>query len=341
MKLSNVFAETVERTRNAKIQDDYIDFNIPVTSQRNPDTYVLIIANQHYDTPLLPEVPYATNDGYSMREYFTRALGVPQRQVKLLNDASKATIEDEGVHWLTDLAKAVAVHKGDETSPVANIIIYYAGLGFTDLDGKAYLVPNGINTEKIPSLNMSGKKCPRKDNTIQDITVQEISLADYDITLSSKETSLMTEQCISLDALCASLAGKNVPVRNLTLILDASFDGNNRDGNPAVRPERKDAKKKNRKANLRSDAVVLLAADFNNTAYVFDEREHGFLTYFLLKEVKLQRDRIFSMPYEDILTTVERKVSKESALQNRWQELSGIAGGKYKDGDWKKLKVKN
>ena len=109
-----------------------------------------------------------------------------------------------------------------------------------------------------------------------------------------------------------------------------------------MRPERKDdAKKKYRKPNMRADAVVLLAADLNKTAYAFDEHQHGFLTYFLLKEVKHQKDKFFSLSYNDILSTIERKVSKESALQNRWQELSGIAGGRYKDGSWKQLKVKN
>lgn len=335
IRVSDVFSETVERIRNSKIQDDHIDYNIPVTSLRNPDTYVLIIANQNYDNALIPDVPYVQNDAIAMQHYLTSALGIPERQVKVLNNASKQTIQDEGIHWLTDLAKAVATHNGDQSTPVANILIYYAGHGFTDLNNKAYLVPNNINTDKIPSLGgKETKRCSKKGNPEPQ--------SPCDIVLSTKETERLAEQCLSIDDLCASFNSKVVPVRNLTLILDASFDGNNRDGKPIVRPERKDdAKKKYRKPNMRADAVVLLAADLNKTAYAFDEHQHGFLTYFLLKEVKHQKDKFFSLSYNDILSTIERKVSKESALQNRWQELSGIAGGRYKDGSWKQLKVKN
>lgn len=337
IRVSDVFSETVEKIRNSKIQDDYVDYNIPITSLKNPDTYVLIIANQKYNNNFIPDVPFASNDGLTIRQYFTSALGVPDRQVKVLENASKEAINNEGIHWLTDLAKAVATRKGDEVSPVANVIIYYAGHGFTDLAGKAYLIPNNINTDKIPSLDAKeAKKSPHTD------VAEQTPLNTYDITLSPKETERMAEQCLSIDDLCASFNSKTVPVRNLTLIVDASFDGNNRDGRPMVRSERKDnAKKKQRKANMRADAVVLLAADLDKTAYVFKEREHGFLTYFLLKEIKLQKDRIFALSYNDILSLIERKVSKESALQNHWQELSGIAGGKYKDGSWKDLRIKN
>ena len=59
------------------------------------------------------------------------------------------------------------------------------------------------------------------------------------------------------------------------------------------------------------------------------------------KEMKSQKENIFNMDYQDIYEAVERKLNKESALQNRWQEISGIAGGRYKDGSWKLLKVKN
>ncbi len=336
IRISDVFAETVERIRNSKMQDDYVDYNIPVTSIRTPDTYVLIIANQNYNHPFIPDVPFAAKDGASIHQYITSALGVPERQVKVLNNASKQTIQEEGIHWLTDLAKAVATHSGDQTSAVANVIIYYAGHGFTDLNGKAYLIPNGINTDKIASLNpKESKKCSRKQETA---TGEDA----YDIILSAKETSRLTEQCLSLDELCASFNSKTVPIRNLTIVLDATFDGNSRYGRPILRADRKDdGKKKYRKPNMRSDAVVLLAADLDKTSYAFEEREHGFLTYFLLKEIKLQKDRIFSLSYHDIFAAIERKVSRESALQNRWQEISGIAGGKYKDGSWKELRIKN
>lgn len=338
MRFYDVFGPTVERMRNDRMQDDYVDFNIPVTSQKNEDTYVLLIANENYGCSRIPDVPYALNDGEVTRQYFIKALGVPERQVKLLRNATLQDIQQEGIHWLTELSQAVAAKNGDEAVPTANLIIYFTGHGFTDLDGVAYLMPTGINTADIESLQPGGKKsgwslfgCGKKETT---------DTTGYDIVLTKKETKKMADQCLSLETLCSMFNAKVVPVKNLTVIVDASFDGIGRDGKPLVRSDRKDDGKKRRKASLRSDAVVLLAADYSKTAFAFDLHKHGFLTYFLLKEVKLQGENIFRLTYQDIYEEVARKLNKESALQNKWQEAIGIAGGKYKD-SWQQLKVKN
>lgn len=340
MRFYDVFASTVERMQSERMRDDYVDFNIPVTSVRNEDTYVLLIANENYGCSRIPDVPYALNDGEVMRQYFIKALGVPDRQVKLLRNATLENIQQEGIHWLSELAQAVATKRGEETIPTANIVIYFSGHGFTDLDGVAYLMPTGINTAEIESLQPGGKKsggwslfgCGKKETT---------DTTGYDIQLTKKEVKRMAEQCLSLEALCSMFNAKVVPVKNVTVIVDASFDGTSRDGKPMVRSERKEEGKKVRKPSLRSDAVVLLAATYSKTAFAFDLHQHGFLTYFLLKEVKLQRDNIFNITYQDIYEEVARKLNKESALQNKWQEAIGIAGGKYKDGSWQKLKIKN
>ena len=338
IRVNDVFRETVERMQRQRMQDDYVDFNIPVTTHRSPNTYVLIIANEHYDAALIPDVPYAGNDGEKVRQYFVSALGVPERQVKLLRDATRADIEQEGLHWLQDLAQAVAGKGGEQAVPTAEFIVYYAGHGFTDLDGAAYLLPNGIRTEDIDALQPGGGGCKlfgcKKKKGAADTV-------DYDIVLSKKETRRLAEQCLSIDALCNALNSKSYPVKNLTVVIDASFDGKGRDGKPMVRAERKkEEKKKRRKASLRSDAVVLLAAEYDKTAFAFDRFEHGFLTYFLLKEVKDQKDHIFQLDYQDIYEEVARRLNKESALQNKWQEVSGIAGGRYKDG-WQRMKIEN
>lgn len=341
IRVSDVFAETVARMQRQRMEDAFVDLNIPFTEQKNPDTYVLIIANEKYSCNLIPDVPYALNDGEILSRYCTRALGIPERQVKVLNNASKATILSEGIHWLTDLAKAVASHNGDSEVPRANIIIYFAGHGFVDLDNQPYLIPNDINTKDIQSLQ-SGQKsgCSlfggKKKKTVSDT-------ANYDIVLSKKETRRLAEQCLAVDELCNMFNAKTVPVKNFTLVVDASFNGMGRDGKPIVRADRPQSNtkgKKKRKSNLRSDAVVLLAADFDRTAYAFDDYRHGFLTYFLLKEIKSLKDNIFSNTYQDLYENIAPKVSKESALQNKWQEISGFTGGRYKD-EWRNTKIKN
>ena len=57
--------------------------------------------------------------------------------------------------------------------------------------------------------------------------------------------------------------------------------------------------------------------------------------------MKSLKDNIFTNTYQDLYENIGPKLSKESALQNKWQEAIGIAGGKYKDGSWQKMKVKN
>ena len=340
IRVSDVFSETVERMRRSKMEDDFVDYNIPVTEHKNPDTYVLIIANEKYGNALIPDVPYAGNDGEVLRRYCTRALGVPERQVKVLNNATRSTMLQEGIHWLTDLAKAVAGKQGDNAVPQADIIIYYAGHGYTDLEGTAYLVPTHIDSSEIESLQPGEKKgcglfgCGKKKSN-----------DSPDIVLTKKESRRFAEQCVSVDELCGMFNSKVVPVRNLTLVVDASFDGRNRDGQPIVRAKETEknedgVKKKKKKSNLRADAVILLAADYDRTAYAFEEQGHGFLTYFLLKEMKTLKDDIFTVTYQDLYENMAPKVSKESALQNKWQEISGMAGGRYKEG-WQKLKIEN
>ena len=326
----DAFRETIDLMTADKIQDDYVDFNIPQSTSPYDNAYVLIVANEDYDHAFLPSVPFASNDGEILRQYFVRALGVPERQVKVLHNASRAAIY-EGIQWLTDLSQAVASHIGDQTIPQANIFVYFAGHGFTDFDGNAYLVPNNISLDGIKALG--GKKgCGRKKAAVEPTA--------YDIALSRKEAALFAKQCVSLDSLCSALKGRGkretYPVSRLTVIVDASFDGHQRNGALMLRADNKvnadaKAKKAKRKANKNSDAIVLLAAAADKTAYSFDAQHHGFLTYFLLKEIKglASTSDFDSYTYQDIYEAVERKLNKESALQGKWQVITGFVDGKY------------
>lgn len=336
----DAFREAIEMMTADKIQDDYVDFNIPQSLSTYEDAYVLIVANEEYDHAFLPEVPFASNDGEAVKRYFVKALGVPERQVKILHNASRVAIY-EGVHWLTDLAQAVATHNGDVTVPHANIFVYFVGHGFVDFDGNAYLVPNNLRLDGIKALgakNGCGKK-----KSVQEPTA-------YDIALSRKDAALFAKQCISVDSLCAAFKGKGkrdtYPVSRLTVIVDASFDGHQRNGASMLRADRKvvnDAKgkKAKRKANKSSDAIVLLAAEYDKTAYSFDAQHHGFLTYFLLKEIKglASTSDFDSYTYQDIYEAVERKLNKESALQGKWQVIHGFVDGVHAT-DWQHLHIR-
>lgn len=122
--------------RKATLVSD-VDENIPTTNIKNPNTFVLIIANEHYSQ--VASVPFAFNDGNIFREYCIKTLGIGEKHIKYLSDATGNQIK-AGVNWLANLTEAF-----DEPQ----IIVYYAGHGIPDEANKsAYLLPvDGSGTD--------------------------------------------------------------------------------------------------------------------------------------------------------------------------------------------------
>lgn len=118
-----------------------VDTHIPEGAKTSSNRYVLIIANEQYNS-LLGEVPFALNDGRIFQQYCLHTLKVPDRQIKLLENATKNQIDD-AIDWLEAIANA---RKGD-----AKIVIYYAGHG-VPIAGKTYLLPTDANPEKASQM---------------------------------------------------------------------------------------------------------------------------------------------------------------------------------------------
>lgn len=301
----SAFDEEIVEMNEQLINDEFIDYNIPKTGENsNTNTYVLIIANEHYGAPL-PDVPYAHNDGEILTQYCVRTLGIPTRQVKILEDATVAQIKTEGINWMKNLSVA---NKGN-----VNFILYFAGHGFTDKDRNPYLAPNGIDYSKI--------RCMKKKTAI-----------NTDARMSRRDTKRLLNQCIRIDTLCSWF--NRVQCNSVTLILDASFDGNQRDGQPLVNI--KYSNKRTKGLRIRNDIVVFSAAAFDKTAFAFDEQQHGFFTYFILKELKKRKGDI---AYYDLFNTVDLELQRESSLQGKLQEPVVIPGGKVKE-TWGNLRLR-
>lgn len=107
-----------------------IDTNIPVAKTPQENTFAFIIANENYkEAP----VPFALNDGWKFKEYMEIALGIPEQNINLYEDATYATIVS-AVERMKSIATA---YEGN-----ASFIFYYAGHGFPDEKlGSAYLLP--------------------------------------------------------------------------------------------------------------------------------------------------------------------------------------------------------
>lgn len=115
-----------------------VDENIPIINKKNTNTFVVIIANENYQS--VASVPFALNDGNIFREYCLKTLGIPEKQIKYVPNATGNQIKQK-VGWLQTIC--------DVFGEDAQIIFYYSGHGIPDESNRtAYLLPvDGIGTD--------------------------------------------------------------------------------------------------------------------------------------------------------------------------------------------------
>lgn len=115
----------------ALAMNNSVDSNIPVSTSNSDKTFAVICANEDYKR--VASVPYAKNDGRTFAEYCKKTLGVPEKNVYLVEDA---TLGDMKYH-INLLKKIAQAYNGE-----AKIIFYYAGHGIPDEGQKdGYLLP--------------------------------------------------------------------------------------------------------------------------------------------------------------------------------------------------------
>lgn len=109
-----------------------VDIDIPVNSlAKNQNTFCVIIANERYKD--VPEVEFAQRDGEIFKEYCTKTLGIPEKQIKMFMNASYTDIK-RALKWMETMA--------DVTDGKSKFLFYYAGHGMPDeKDKTAYLIP--------------------------------------------------------------------------------------------------------------------------------------------------------------------------------------------------------
>ena len=124
--------------------DSDVDKNIPTAKVPADYTFAFIIANENY--PEAP-VPYSLNDGRMFKEYCHKALGLPEKNINLYEDATFGNIIT-AVEKMKQIADA---YEGD-----ASVIFYYAGHGFPDEKlNTAYLLPIDGNASDITTTGYS------------------------------------------------------------------------------------------------------------------------------------------------------------------------------------------
>lgn len=124
--------------------DSDVDKNIPAAKESADNTFAFIIANENYpDAP----VPYSLNDGRMFKEYCQKALGLPEKNINLYEDATFGNI-------ITAVEKMKSI--ADAYDGEASVIFYYAGHGFPDeKQSTAYLLPIDGNATDITTTGYS------------------------------------------------------------------------------------------------------------------------------------------------------------------------------------------
>ena len=123
---------TVIPARNSvPSRQESVDSGIPVGNVKAESTFAVIIANETYKREA--HVPYALNDGRVFAKYCEQTLGLPAKNIHLLENA---TLNDMKYHlnWLKQVLEVYGSR--------SKAIIYYAGHGIPDEASKsAYLLP--------------------------------------------------------------------------------------------------------------------------------------------------------------------------------------------------------
>lgn len=140
-----------------------VDTAIPKGNTQRPNTFALVIANENYRR--VASVPYALNDGAVICEYLKTTLGLPEKNIIHVQDASLNDIK----YNLQRLAEICRAYKGD-----ASLIVYYAGHGVPDDKTKdAYLLPVDGYAE---SPSASGLSLASLTSTLAELPTKSASL---------------------------------------------------------------------------------------------------------------------------------------------------------------------
>jgi len=272
-------------TNTISIGKAEVDTDIPVSGIVKSNTYALIIGNEDYTTfqPDLSNevnVDFAANDAKVFKEYCVKTFGIPEKQVKLLVNATSGQM-NQGIAWLTNL---ISVDEGN-----AEVIVYYSGHGLPDEKTKeGYLIPVDVSGNNV-------------------------------------------NQGVRMNDLYAKL--NEFPSKKVTVFLDACFSGGAR--NQAL-VAMKGVKVRPKENVVNGKIVVFTSSSGDESSGVYREKQHGYMTYFLLKNIQDSKGNI---SYKDLANALISNVKKETALNGKVQTPQVNASSDV-EGTWETWKIK-
>lgn len=127
----------------------------------------------------------------------------------------------------------------------------------------------------------------------------------------------------------------SLPVENVTVFMDACFSGSKR-GEGMLASARGVAMKAKAQAP-QGKMVVFSAAQGDETAYPFKEKEHGLFTYYLLKKLK---DTKGNVTYGELSTYLQTEVKRKSIVANSKSQTPTVSASQSVANSWKNMKLK-
>lgn len=146
-----------------------VDNSIPKLDNTNPYRFALIIGNEDYSSSQVDlnseiNVEFAKDDASAFKEYAMNVLGIPEKNVIFLLDATTGQM-NQGISKLNLIIK--------NTQGNSEVFVYYAGHGLPDEQTKeAYIMPVDVSgknaSEGIMLKEMYGKltEFPSKNVTV-------------------------------------------------------------------------------------------------------------------------------------------------------------------------------
>ena len=143
----------------------------------------------------------------------------------------------------------------------------------------------------------------------------------------------MTDACYSLSRLYQELESMNA--RQVIVFMDACFSGSKR-GEGMLALARGVAIKV-KEEPLKGNTIVFSAASGDETAYPYQEQEHGLFTYFLLKKLKETQG---SCTLGELCSYIQDNVSQTSIVINRKSQTPTVKASASMQGVWRNMKLK-
>lgn len=138
------------------------------------------------------------------------------------------------------------------------------------------------------------------------------------------------ENGFNLSELYKSLG--SLTTNNVLVFIDACFSGNDRNGEIVMNDEHRGVMIEMREENVPENVVVMTATSQKETALAYNEKGHGYFTYFLLK--KLQETK-GDVTYGELYDYIRREVSRTSVVNEQKIQTPTISTSSLKADLWK------